>query len=149
MTEEPLPSSPTPPPGGESRSDASVVTQFFLLPLAVVAGLTGIFFLYMAVTRHPPTPADHLRTLRTGRFNQRWQAAFDLSSLLRDGEGVREDTSVRLHLRLGLAPRRGRIGRSQGSPPGSGRRGSVERRARPGTTWRSRRHFHPYLSSRP
>jgi len=94
MTEEPLPSSPTPPPGGESRSDASVITQFFLLPLAVVAGLTGIFFLYLAVTRHPPTPADHLRTLSTGRFNQRWQAAFELSSLLRDGKGVREDPSL-------------------------------------------------------
>jgi len=94
MTDEPRLPSPTTPTEGEGRSDASIVTQFFLLPLAVVAGLTGIFFLYLAATRHPPTPADHLRTLRTGRFNQKWQAAFELSSLLRDAKGIREDPAL-------------------------------------------------------
>jgi HEAT repeat protein len=93
MTEESRPSVPPPSETG-GRSDASVVTQFFLLPLAVVAGLTGIFFFYLALTRHPPTPADHLRTLRTGRFNQKWQAAFELSSLLRDGKGIRGDPAL-------------------------------------------------------
>lgn len=94
MTEGHRPSRQTPPTEGESRSDASVVTQFFILPLVVVAGLTGIFFLYLAATRHPPTPADHLKTLRTGRFNQKWQAAFELSSLLRDRKGIGEDPAL-------------------------------------------------------
>jgi hypothetical protein len=80
---------PSPESGG--RSDASVVTQFFLLPLAVVAGLVGVFLLFTLATRHPPTARDHLDTLRSGRFNQRWQAAFELSNLLREGGKAQED----------------------------------------------------------
>lgn len=84
-----------PASGGSSesdgRSDASVVTQFFLIPLAVVAGLVGIFLLFTMATRPSPGPRDHLDTLRSGRFNQRWQAAFELSNLLRDGTGLKED----------------------------------------------------------
>jgi len=79
------------PAGSDGRSDASVVTQFFLLPLAVVAGLVGVFLLFTLATRNPPTARDHLNTLHTGRFNQRWQAAFELSNLLRDGNGARND----------------------------------------------------------
>lgn len=77
-------------PDGSLRSDASIVTQFFLLPLAVVAGLVGIFLLFTMATRRSPTARDYLQTLRTGRFNQRWQAAFELSNLLK-----KEDISQR------------------------------------------------------
>lgn len=76
-----------PAAGGEDRSDASVVTQFFVLPLLVVAGLVGIFLLFTMATRAQPTKEDHLRTLQSGRFNQRWQAAFELSNLLKDQKG--------------------------------------------------------------
>jgi len=67
----------------DGRSDARVVTQFFLVPLAVVAGLVGIFVVFAMASRHPPTLEDQLKTLQSGRFNQRWQAAFELSNLLR------------------------------------------------------------------
>ena len=73
----------------DGRADASVVTQFFLLPLAVVAGLLGVFLLYTLATRRVPTARDYLETLRSGRFNQRWQAAFELSNLLK-----KKDASV-------------------------------------------------------
>jgi HEAT repeat protein len=81
-------------PESDGRSDASVVTQFFLLPLAVVAGLVGVFLLYTLATRQPPTARDHLRTLQSGRFNQRWQAAFELSNLLREGKDWRRDPAL-------------------------------------------------------
>ena len=76
-----------PDAGGENRSDASVVTQFFVLPLLVVAGLVGIFLLFTMATRAQPTREEHLRTLQSGRFNQRWQAAFELSNLLKEQNG--------------------------------------------------------------
>ena len=79
--------SAAPPGGAEGRSDASVVTQFFVLPLLVVAGLTGIFLLFTMATRSKPTKEQHLQTLQTGRFNQRWQAAFELSNLLKEQKG--------------------------------------------------------------
>ncbi|MCI0568428.1 MAG: HEAT repeat domain-containing protein [Acidobacteria bacterium] len=34
-------------------------------------------------TRRSPTPEEYLKTLRSGRFNQRWQAAFELSNILK------------------------------------------------------------------
>jgi HEAT repeat protein len=77
----------SPRPGTEERSDASVVTQFFILPLLVVAGLVGVFLLFTMATRTPPTPEEHLKALQSGRFNQRWQAAFELSNLLKDRKG--------------------------------------------------------------
>jgi HEAT repeat protein len=77
----------SPRPGAEERSDASVVTQFFILPLLVVLGLVGVFLLFTMATRSQPTKEEHLKTLQSGRFNQRWQAAFELSNLLKDRKG--------------------------------------------------------------
>ena len=81
-------------PDGSSRSDASIVTQFFLLPLAVVAGLVGIFLLFTMATRKSPNARDYLQTLRTGRFNQRWQAAFELSNLLKKEDIAHKDPTL-------------------------------------------------------
>jgi len=75
---------PSSPPVPEGRSDASVVTQFFLIPLAVVAGMVGVFLLFTLATRRTPTPEEYLKRLQSGRFNQRWQAAFELSNLLKE-----------------------------------------------------------------
>jgi HEAT repeat protein len=90
---DPMPAA-APAPGDGGRSDASVVTQFFLLPLAVVAGMVGVFLLFTLVTRHPATPRSYLETLQSGRFNQRWQAAFELSNLLREGKGIQGDPGL-------------------------------------------------------
>jgi len=71
-----------------------VVTQFFLLPLAVVAGLVGVFLLFNLATRQTSSPRDHLETLTQGRFNQRWQAAFELSRQIRDGAEFEKDPTL-------------------------------------------------------
>ncbi len=94
MSQTPGTAQQGPASGADGRSDLSVVTQFFLLPLAVVAGLVGIFLLFTLATRRASGPRDHLETLRHGRFNQRWQAAFELSDQLRDGKRVQEDPKL-------------------------------------------------------
>jgi HEAT repeat protein len=81
-------------PESSQRGDASIVTQFFLLPLAVVAGLVGIFLLFTMATRKTPTARDYLQTMRAGRFNQRWQAAFELSNLLKKGDISAKDPAL-------------------------------------------------------
>ena len=80
------------------RSDASVVTQFFLLPLAVVGGMVGVFLLFTLATRRTPTPEDYLRTLRSGRFNQRWQAAFELSNVIKNAPSRNPDRNLEKEL---------------------------------------------------
>jgi len=86
------PENSAPPPSApqsEGRSDASVVTQFFLIPLAVVAGMVGIFLLFSMATRRSPSPEEYLKTLRSGRFNQRWQAAFELSNVFKEPDTLK------------------------------------------------------------
>ncbi|MCI0658578.1 MAG: HEAT repeat domain-containing protein [Acidobacteria bacterium] len=85
-------SSTAPRPDG--RSDASVVTQFFLIPLAVVAGMVGVFLLFSLATRRSPTPEEYLKTLRSGRFNQRWQAAFELSNILKQADSWKKNSRL-------------------------------------------------------
>jgi hypothetical protein len=50
-----------------------------------------VFLLFTMATRHPPTAREYLNTLRFGRFNQRWQAAFELSNLFREGTAIQND----------------------------------------------------------
>jgi HEAT repeat protein len=90
------PETPSTPSGPETdgRRDSSVVVQYFLLPLAIVAALVGIFLLFVWATGSPPTARDHLRTLQTGRFNQRWQAAFDLANQIRKGDAAAKDPAL-------------------------------------------------------
>jgi HEAT repeat protein len=94
------PTSPpsSPPESSEQRSDASVITQFFLLPLAVVGGMVGVFLLFTMATRRSSTPEDYLKTLRTGRFNQRWQAAFELSNVIKDATSKTTDPNLQREL---------------------------------------------------
>ena len=80
------------------RTDMSVVTQFFLLPLAVVGGLVGVFLLVTMVTRRPATAEDYLTTLRSGRFNQRWQAAFELSNIIKRTPATQPDPKLEADL---------------------------------------------------
>ena len=90
--EGPVPSSSAPQSDG--RSDASVVTQFFLIPLAVVAGMVGVFLLFSMATRRSPSPEEYLKTLRSGRFNQRWQAAFELSNILKEADALKKNPAL-------------------------------------------------------
>jgi HEAT repeat protein len=77
------------------KSDWKVVLQFFIVPLALVAVLVSVFFgLQVLRSRHPDpgTTLDDLKS--TAGFvlpwvgdPKRWQSGYDLSLLLRSGEG--------------------------------------------------------------
>jgi len=94
VSESSSPASPGETKGSAERDDSSVVAQFFLIPLAVVAGMVGIFLLFTMATRKTPTPEDQLKALRSGRFNQRWQAAFELSNLLKDPHALEKNPQL-------------------------------------------------------
>ena len=81
---------------GEEKGDWRVVLQFFVVPLALVAVLVTVFFgLQVLRSRRPDLRAtlDDLKS--TGGFRlpwvgdpKRWQSGYDLSLLLRSGEGA-------------------------------------------------------------
>src|SRR3989442_2487904 len=95
-TKEPQVEGRAPPAEAGDRSDWKVVLQFFIVPLARVAVLVTVFFgLQVLRSRHPDprTTLDDLKS--TGGFllpwvgdPKRWQSGYDLSLLLRSGDGA-------------------------------------------------------------
>ncbi|OLD66846.1 MAG: hypothetical protein AUI52_02135 [Acidobacteria bacterium 13_1_40CM_2_68_10] len=85
-------------PAGEAgdRSDWKVVLQFFIVPLALVAVLVTVFFGLQVLRSRHPDPRTTLDDLESkGGFllpwvgdPKRWQSGYDLSLLLRSGDGV-------------------------------------------------------------
>src|SRR5258705_5549386 len=79
----------------EEKSDWKVVLQFFIVPLALVAVLVTVFFgLQVLRSRHPDSRATLTDLRSQGGFllpwvgdPKRWQSGYDLSLLLRSGEG--------------------------------------------------------------
>ncbi|MGH9749743.1 MAG: HEAT repeat domain-containing protein [Candidatus Polarisedimenticolia bacterium] len=106
MSAPPMPrpgTDPTPDAGDDERSDARVVLQFFIVPLALVAVLVAVFFgLQFLRTRTPDARAALGALERYEGFLsawvgdlKRWQYGYDLSVLLRDpqarGDGLTDD----------------------------------------------------------
>src|SRR5262245_3874541 len=56
--------------------------------------MVGVFLLFSMATRRSPTPEEYLKTLRSGRFNQRWQAAFELSNILKESGGLEKNSRL-------------------------------------------------------
>ncbi len=91
---------PAAPVGGgadeatDGRSDAKVVLQFFIVPLALVAVLVSVFFGLQFLRDRRPDPGATLKGLEKyeGFLGEwvgdlkRWQSGYDLSLLLRAGE---------------------------------------------------------------
>jgi HEAT repeat protein len=81
---------------GDEKGDWRVVLQFFVVPLALVAVLVTVFFGLQVLRSHRPDPRATLDDLKSaGRFllpwvgdPKRWQSGYDLSLLLRSGEGA-------------------------------------------------------------
>ena len=77
------------------KSDWRVVLQFFIVPLALVAVLVTVFFGLQVLRSRRPDPRSTLDDLTSkGGFllpwvgdPKRWQSGYDLSLLLRSGEG--------------------------------------------------------------
>lgn len=67
----------------EVRKPASLlIAQFFLFPLIIIGICIGIFLFFGYLTYEQRTPTEYLSDIRSGTGTQRWQAAFELSSLV-------------------------------------------------------------------
>lgn len=86
-------SAPLPPDEDltEVRKPASLlIAQFFLFPLIIIGICIGIFLLFGYLTYDQRSPSEYLSNVRSGTGTQRWQAAFELSNLVkRNPEFVR------------------------------------------------------------
>src|SRR5262245_2209080 len=68
----------------EVRKPASLlIAQFFLFPLIIIGICIGIFLFFGYLTYEQRTPADYLNAIRSGNGTQLWQAAFELSNLVK------------------------------------------------------------------
>ncbi len=74
-----------PRPGSLSGAPALAV-QFFLIPLAVIATLAGIYAGFRMLVADQRSAQDYLSDLRTGGRERQWPAAYELSRLLADPE---------------------------------------------------------------
>jgi HEAT repeat protein len=117
-----------PAPG---RRGARLVLDLLVFPLAMVAAGVGIFVLFGLITAEGKGPADYLDLIRTGDSNRRWQAAYELSRVIKGRRGAAsadprlvgqmvslfekaedDDPRVRRFLALAL----GRMGEAQAVP---------------------------------
>src|SRR4026209_1119701 len=83
-------SAPLPPDEDltEARKPASLlIVQFFLFPLIIIGICVGIFLFFGYLTYEQRSPNQYLNDIRTGTGNQRWQAAFELSNLVKSSPG--------------------------------------------------------------
>ncbi len=132
MTEAPPPTDESgagPPP--ERHGAPYLVIQFLVFPLAIVAVGVGVFVLFGLITAEGKGPRDYLDLIRTGSSNRRWQAAYELSTVIQLGKDPElsdprlvtemvtlfenaegDDTRVRRYLALAL----GRLGDAHAVP---------------------------------
>jgi len=68
----------------EVRKPASLlIAQFFLFPLIIIGICVGIFLFFGYLTYEQRTPSEYLSDIRSGTETQRWQAAFELSNVVK------------------------------------------------------------------
>jgi HEAT repeat protein len=68
------------------ESSRSILFQFVLFPLGIVAIAVAIFFLFGKLASDEQTIPDYLNEVRSGGRRERWQAAYQLSQLINVGE---------------------------------------------------------------
>jgi HEAT repeat protein len=83
-----LNSTPTPLPPDEDLTEVRkptslLIAQFFLFPLIIIGICVGIFLFFGYMTFEQKTPAEYLSQISKGSGNQRWQAAFELSTIVK------------------------------------------------------------------
>ena len=67
-------------------SPRTILLQFVVFPLGVVAIAVGIFFLFGKLASDEQTVPDYLNEVQSGGRRERWQAAYQLSQLINAGE---------------------------------------------------------------
>ena len=93
-TGEPTGASPELPDAAD-LSFGRTLLQFFIIPAFVVGICVGIFFFFAWLISSEKTGVEYLHEIRTGSYNRRWQAAFELSKLITYGAD---------HRMVGLVP---------------------------------------------
>ena len=68
------------------ESSRTILFQFVVFPLGVVAIAVGIFFFFGKMASDEQTIPDYLNEVRSGGRRERWQAAYQLSQLINVGE---------------------------------------------------------------
>lgn len=74
--------SPAPAPEPPRHTFFTVLLQFFLIPVGIVAACAAVFLGLRAIVGEAKTPDELLDEVESGAVNRRWQAAFELSQLL-------------------------------------------------------------------
>lgn len=87
----PTPHTPLPTPGSDvpKESPRTILFQFVVFPLGVVAIAVLIFFLFGRLATDEQGIPDYLNAIRSGSSHERWQAAYQLSKSLKRGEAKR------------------------------------------------------------
>ena len=68
------------------ESPRTILFQFVVFPLGIVAIAVGIFFLFGKLASDEQTVPDYLNEVKSGGRRERWQAAYQLSQLINVGE---------------------------------------------------------------
>jgi HEAT repeat protein len=76
------------------ESPKTILFQFVVFPLGVVAIAVGIFFLFGRLASDEQTVPDYLNEVRSGGRRERWQAAYQLSQLINAGEAKKYPSLV-------------------------------------------------------
>jgi HEAT repeat protein len=71
------------------ESPRTILFQFVVFPLGIVAIAVGIFFLFGKMASDEQTVPDYLNEVRSGGRRERWQAAYQLSQLINAGQAKR------------------------------------------------------------
>jgi len=83
------------PPLYAPESGASLFIKLFIVPAGIVAVALGIFLLGTLALQHPKTAEQYLQELKSDSTSKRWQAAFELSRMLSQGEKIQFDENLR------------------------------------------------------
>jgi HEAT repeat protein len=68
------------------ESPRTILFQFVIFPLGIVAIAVAIFFLFGRLASDEQTIPDYLNEVQSGGRRERWQAAYQLSQLINVGE---------------------------------------------------------------
>jgi HEAT repeat protein len=87
----PAPHTPHPTPRTDvpKESPKTILFQFVVFPLGVVAIAVLIFFLFGRLATEEQGIPDYINAIRSGSSHERWQAAYQLSKSLKRGEAKR------------------------------------------------------------
>ena len=86
------------PPLYAPESGFSLFLKLFIVPALIVAFALGIFFLGTLALQHPKSAEQYLEELKSDSTSRRWQAAYELSRMLNQGEKIQFDETLRKEL---------------------------------------------------